>query len=773
MSATSIGFDIFARDRASKTLDKVGNSAESSGHKFRLLGAGAKMAALGLAAGLGAAGVAAYKMAQGAMEDQQAAGILAKQMQNSAGATKGQISATEDWISAQGVAFGVADDDLRPALGRLVAVTHDVGKAQKLASLGMNISAGTGKSLSAVTTALAKAQTGSLGGLSRLGVATKDASGHTLTLQQITEKLSKTYSGQAAKAADTTAGKFARLKLAMSESGEAIGYHLLPPLTAMAGWLVSTGIPAMGKFSTAIGRTFGPPLRAAGQVIATQIVPALARFGQALVPIVQAIGARLVPVFHTMANTAQNVILPAVTKLITFFATRVGPVFAQVVQIITGRVLPIFSMLAQFIYGKLLPAVVAIASKVATNLKPVFDQLVATFRAKVLPALDVVLKKFHEWQPTIQKVVLIVVKVVGVVLTFAAAILGKVLPVLIRFSGFLIGGVIAVIGRLVGQLITGTKQIISFGRAVVGAVQAFVRFQQGVQQKVAAVLTYIGQLPAKINSAIGNLSHLLWSAGTAIIDGLIQGVESKIGELTSKLHSITKLIPMHKGPIEKDRKLLTPAGAAIMAGLIAGIRSGEAPLKTVLDKVTGYVQSTGDKLKGLLAARKDFAAGFQGFASSIFGSDSGSDSAPTMDSILTYASSQRDQSAQVKADVAKLTKMHLSKALIQQMQAAGASGIAQMHTLAGGSSQQIALLNSLNAQTSSNYGAAGNNAAGAMFNGQISQAQHDHHLAEEIANALHKVIRNDKGDIHIHLEGHTIVESIRKHQRNQGKKATV
>lgn len=198
-------------------LDRVGRTAG------KLLAGGTVLAAAGL-----------VKMGQAAAEDEAAQVKLATSMRNSAGASDKQIAATERWIEAQGRALGVADDELRPALGRLVDATGDVGKAQELASLAMDISAGTGKSLQSVTLALVRAQTGSVDGLSRLGVQTKDATGKTKSLQQITTDLAATYKGQAAQAAETTAGKQKRLQVALSELGEEIGARVLPAMVKLS-----------------------------------------------------------------------------------------------------------------------------------------------------------------------------------------------------------------------------------------------------------------------------------------------------------------------------------------------------------------------------------------------------------------------------------------------------------------------------------------------------------------------------------------------------------
>lgn len=187
--------DVIARDRASKTFDKVGDSADKSSPKMGKAGKAfatvGKAGSLGLAVGAGAAVVALADMTKGAIEDEAAQKKLAKTLKNAAGARASDVKSVENWISKQGVALGITDDELRPAMDRLVVATGDVGKAQKLAALGMDVSAGTGKSLKQVTEALAKAENGQVAGVSRLGIATKDANGETKSFAEIQTELQK------------------------------------------------------------------------------------------------------------------------------------------------------------------------------------------------------------------------------------------------------------------------------------------------------------------------------------------------------------------------------------------------------------------------------------------------------------------------------------------------------------------------------------------------------------------------------------------------------
>lgn len=234
----------------SRDLTQAIDSAESRSKRFGgVMGKVGKAIAGGLAIGIGAAAVGLVELTKGAIEDEAAQKKLAQTLKTAAGATDEQVASIEEWISAQGTALGITDDELRPALGKLAAATGDVSEAQKLASLAMDISAGSGKSLESVSAALAKAQNGSVGGLAKYGVATKNAAGETMSLEQIQQKLAKTYKGAASSAADTTAGKMQRLKVILAEAGETIGAKLIPVVTKMADWFLNKGLPAIQQFA--------------------------------------------------------------------------------------------------------------------------------------------------------------------------------------------------------------------------------------------------------------------------------------------------------------------------------------------------------------------------------------------------------------------------------------------------------------------------------------------------------------------------------------------
>lgn len=190
-------------------------------------------------AGLAAVGTDAV---QAAIADQQAQQVLARTIRQTTKATDAQIAANEDWIATQGKLLGVTDDELRPAFAKLVRVTRDVGKAQTVARLAMDVAAGTGKDLNTVTEAFTKALGGNMKALRSLAPEVAALIKGGATADEVFAALGRTFEGQAAEQANTAAGRFERLKIRLDELKEALGARLLPILEQKV-------LPVLEKFA--------------------------------------------------------------------------------------------------------------------------------------------------------------------------------------------------------------------------------------------------------------------------------------------------------------------------------------------------------------------------------------------------------------------------------------------------------------------------------------------------------------------------------------------
>lgn len=251
-------------DQAIRAFEKTANTADKELTKTnksigRVANSMTSLGARGLAStGVLAAGL--FKASQAAAEDEKSQALLATQLKATTGATDAQVAAVEDYIDKTARATGVTDDQLRPAFQTLVRATGSMVKSQKLLNLAMDISAGTGKDVGAVTLALSKAYGGNIGALTRLGVPLDENIKKSKDFDAAVTALSEKFAGQAATAADTFAGRMARTRVAVDEAKEEIGRAFIPVLQTAAGAVTS----ASSKFQSLNSVTGG----AAGKLAA-------------------------------------------------------------------------------------------------------------------------------------------------------------------------------------------------------------------------------------------------------------------------------------------------------------------------------------------------------------------------------------------------------------------------------------------------------------------------------------------------------------------------
>lgn len=296
-------------DDLKRKLGTADNDVQGFGDKLTKFGkvAGAAFAAAGAAA-VAYAGKLAIDGVKSAIEDEAAQLKLATALKNVTGATDAQIAATENYILKTQLATGKTDDELRPSLQRLVIATNDVAEAQRLQALALDISAGSGKSLEAVTNAMAKAAEGNNASLVKLGVGLSAAELKTMSMEQITAKLADTFGGQATAQADTFAGKMARLKVAFDEGKETVGAFILDAITPLVSGLVNNVIPKIQEFASSMGDNLRPIMEEASTFISETLVPAFKAIWEFLSKyLIPAISAVLVPTVKALYSAFNQV----------------------------------------------------------------------------------------------------------------------------------------------------------------------------------------------------------------------------------------------------------------------------------------------------------------------------------------------------------------------------------------------------------------------------------------------------------------------------------
>lgn len=342
-------------------------------------------------------------------ENQQMA-VMADIVRKNTGATNEQITALETWIAKMQKQSTFSDGELRPSMQALVAVTKDVGEAQKLTTLAMDLAVAKGKPVETMAEALAKAYNGNVGILSRYGIATRDATGKSLDFAEVVKNAEATFGGTYATALDTSAGKLTNLKNRFGDIVEDIGRAVIPMLEKLVGYVerVATWFEGLDAGQRKLIVTLG--------LVAAAVGPVLHVFGS------------LMKVFSA---GPWGVVITAVAAVVTAFITLYARSerFREAVQKVGGVARQVFE---QYIF----PAV-----------QTVWSALVRLYRAlePTFPAL----RKIARLQWT---VLITAVRTTWTVLKAVWSIAKPVLTALLKIGKVTLGGVITAIEKVVGAL---------------------------------------------------------------------------------------------------------------------------------------------------------------------------------------------------------------------------------------------------------------------------------------------------------------------------------
>ena len=328
-------------DNLNKSLKTAGKDVETFGDKMGKVG---KMVGAAFAAAAAAAGAYAIKIGvegvKAAIEDEKAQTQLALALENATGATNAQIAATEQSILQMSLATGVADDQLRPALGRLVRSTGDITKAQDLLSTALDVSTATGKPLETVANALGKAYDGNTAALGKLGIGLSAAELKTMNFTQVQGRLSDLFGGAAARNADTYAGRIARMQVAFDEAKETIGFALLPILEKVINFINQNALPAINAFSNAFslnGNGLGGVITTLGNIITSVFTPIINGMIKAFSYVKDAIGDNL-DTFKEFGGYIATYLAPIIGTVLGGALQVAGKIAGGVIDVIAGVV---------------------------------------------------------------------------------------------------------------------------------------------------------------------------------------------------------------------------------------------------------------------------------------------------------------------------------------------------------------------------------------------------------------------------------------------------
>ena len=240
-------------DNATRGFDKLSSGLKGINKATGGLIPGFSNIGLAATAAFGAVAAGLTIAAKAAIEDEKSQAELQRQLEKTFGANEELTTSAERYISVTQLRTGTSDVELRDSLGTLVRATGDLTKSQDLLNIAQDISVATGKDLSSVSLALAKASQGQFTALSRLGIPLDDSTKKSKDFGKVLELLEGQFGGAADAAANTFGGKLKIIQGQFGEIIETIGAALLPYLDKFATFLVENVAPAVQRITTVIG----------------------------------------------------------------------------------------------------------------------------------------------------------------------------------------------------------------------------------------------------------------------------------------------------------------------------------------------------------------------------------------------------------------------------------------------------------------------------------------------------------------------------------------
>lgn len=226
-----------------------------------------------LIAAAAAAGALAIKLGvdgvKAAIADQKSMSVLAQTLRNLGLAH--ESTGVESFIAQMESATGVADEELRPAFGRLVLATQDVNSAMSLMQAAMDVSVATGKDFKTVYEAMSRAiATGTAGRLAAYGITVNEATVSTQGMTAALIEASSAMGGAAANEAKTLEGRMRILGVEFDNVKEAFGRGFLQGFgdeTAEGVEGLTEALRNLQPVAEAVGQSVGSLVKGIGDLV--------------------------------------------------------------------------------------------------------------------------------------------------------------------------------------------------------------------------------------------------------------------------------------------------------------------------------------------------------------------------------------------------------------------------------------------------------------------------------------------------------------------------
>lgn len=343
--------------------------------------------------------------------------------------------------------------------------------------------------------------------------------------------------------------------------------------------------PIIGILAQIVAAILGPAMQVLGKIIEA-LAPIITVLLEALAPLIDLLLMILVPVLDLVVFALQALATGlqwVIDQVVAFFtASSDGTSQAQTVwETFTGFISGVLGAIGGFFQG-LWDTVVAVWEGIVAAVTPVvawFQEHVAPLIQAAVGLIAAIMNFLWEliqfvWQSIFDFISTVVQNVSDFIATVWGAIIGFVTPIFQTIYNFLSG-----IFQNIYSFVSGIVQnVVNFISSVWGTIVGLVKpifegVYKAIKDPLDRALEFIGGIKDTIMGFFANAGQWLLDAGKNIIGGLIKGIENALGGLTNMLSFVTDLIPESKGPPSKDKVLLQENGELIMQSLISGLQS--------------------------------------------------------------------------------------------------------------------------------------------------------------------------------------------------------